>query len=218
VPRSKYTKVPGLSRPLKQITLRAFQFDNIARRELIGLLPLHFHRLGVPADIKQDAAESYGAPKLETMADLIVAYTEKLIEAYLTEVGLGDRTPTNPANVKAAMRKLRIALEPFVRGGIDEQTSSIISDGLDERLADREHEVGKLRLAPNERRRRDLLCQHIGVVMTMLASANQVTFETPKMLEFIATALDHAGIKHSYSKENPSRFATRVFPKVKDQT
>jgi hypothetical protein len=182
VPRSKYTKVPGLLRPIEQITLRAFEFDNIARRELIGLLPLHFHQLGVPADIKQDAAESRGVPKFETIAELIVAYTEKLIVAYLTEVGLGDRVPTNPANAKAAIRKVRIALEPFVRGGIDEETSSIIPHDLDKRLAGREHKVAKLRLGPYERRRRDLLCQHIGVVMTMIASAYQVTFETPKWL------------------------------------
>ena len=218
MPRSKYTKVPGPLRPIEQITLRAFQFDNIARRELIGLLPLHFHRLGVPEDIKQDAAESRGAPKLETMAELIVAYTEKLIVAYLTEVGLGDRTPTNPANVKAAIRKARIALEAFVRGAVDEETASIIPDDLDERVTARGHEVGKLRLAPYARRRRDLLCQHIGVVLTKIASANQVTFETPKMFEFIATALDYAGIEHSYSKENPSRFAARVFPKLKSST
>ena len=112
----------------------------------------------VPEDIKQDAAESRGAPKLETMAELIVAYTEKLIVAYLTEVGLGDRTPTNPANVKAAIRKARIALEAFVRGAVDEETASIIPDDLDERVTARGHEVGKLRLAPYARRRRDLLC------------------------------------------------------------
>ena len=212
MPRSKYTKVPGPLRPIEQITLRAFQFNNIARRELIGLLPLRFHQLGVPEDIKQDAAESRGAPKLETLADLIVAYTEKLIVAYLTENGLGDFTPPNPANVKAAIRKLREAFKPY-REGVDEETASIFPDDLDKWLESRHRDIAKLRLAPYERRRLDLLCRHIGVFLIKIASANQVTFEIPGMIKFITTALDYAGIEHSYSKANPSRFAARVFPK-----
>jgi hypothetical protein len=94
LPRSKYAKVPGPLRPIEQITLSAFQFDTIARRELIGLLPLQFHQLGVPEDIKQAAAESGGGPRLKTLAEYIVSYTQELVQAYLTEVRLGDRTPT----------------------------------------------------------------------------------------------------------------------------
>jgi len=216
LPRSKYTKVPGLLRPIEHFTPNAFQFDNFARRELIGLLPLRLHQLGVPEHIKQAAAESSGAPKLKTMAEFLVCYTQNLIGAYFTELELGDRTPTNPANVKAAIRKLRKALLPFVRGGLDEETASIIPDKFDKQLERREHEVEKLRSAPYKRRRLDLLCEHIGIGLTNIASANKVTFEMPRVVKFITTALDYAGIVYSYSKENPARFANRVFPKSKN--
>jgi len=105
VPRSKYTKVPGPLRPVEQIRLSTFQFHNIARRELIGLLPPQLHQLGVPEEIKRAAAKSRGAPKLKTIAELIFVDTEKLIRDYLTEKRFGGSTPTNPANVVAAIQK-----------------------------------------------------------------------------------------------------------------
>ena len=108
MPHSKYTKVPGPAPPIEQIKPSTFQFDDIARRKLLGLLPLRLHRLDVPEEV---AAELVGGPKLSTIAELIVVYTGELISAYLTEKGLSDRTPANPANVKTAIRKSRKALE-----------------------------------------------------------------------------------------------------------
>jgi hypothetical protein len=205
--------VPGPLPPIEQITPDAFQFDDIARRELMRLLPLSLHQLDVPEDIKQAASKSAGAPKLKTIAELILVDTEKLIRDYLTEKQFGGSTPTNPANVRAAIRKLRKALEPFVRGWVDKETASIIPDQLDKQLAHREHELTKLRLAPYKRRRLDQLCQSIGVLLREFTLANQVTFEISGMIKFITTALDYAGIEYSYSKGNPSRFFARVFPK-----
>jgi hypothetical protein len=219
LPRSKYTKVPGRFPPIEQIALNTFEFDDIARRGLIGLLPLQLRQLDLPENIKQAGAELPGAPKLKTLADVIVVDTENLIKRYLTlEKAVGDGTPFNPANVKAAIRKLRKALEPFVRGWVDEETASIVPNDLDERLARRERDVAKLRLAPYDRRRLDVLCQSIGVVLTEVALTYQVTFEIPDKAKFVVTALDYAGIEHSFSKENPSRFAARVFPKIKNST
>ena len=218
MPRSKYTKVPGRFPPIEQIAHSTFQFDDIARRELIGLLPLELRQLDIRENIKQAGAELPGAPKLKTLAELIIVDTENLIKTYLrVESVVGDCTPSNPANVKAAIRKLRKALEPFVRGWVDEETASIIPDDLDERLAQRERDVAKLRAVPYERRPLDLLCQSIGAV-TEIASEYQVTFEIPDRIKFVVTALDYAGIEHSFSKENPSRFAARVFPKIKNST
>ena len=199
----------GLERPLP-IWAAATDHETIERRKLIGLLPRRLHQLDVPEEV---AAELVGGPKLSTIAVLIVVYTEELIKAYLTEKGLSDRTPANPANVKAAIRKFRKALEPLDKGWVDDETASIIPDDLAERLARREREIEKLRLTFYQRRRLDLLCEHIGVGLTRIASANQVTFEISGMIEFITTALDYAGIEHSYSAQNPSRFAARVFPK-----
>ena len=44
----------------------------------------------------------------------------------------------------------------------------------------------------------------------------QVVFKERDKIKYIVTALDYAGIAHSFSKENPSRFAARVFPKTKN--
>ena len=201
MPRSKYTKAPGPLRPIERIVLEAFRFDDKARRELICLLPRQLQQLRVAENIKQ------------TLAELIVGYTESDINSFLTSAReLGDG-PYNPANVIAAIRKLRAALHPFVAGWVDHETADIIPGDLDDRLAGRERELTGKRLPPLKRRQLGLLCQTIGVYLNTFAAANQVVFEERDKLRFVATALDHAGIEHSYSTENSSRFAALVFPR-----
>jgi hypothetical protein len=213
MPRSKYTKAPGRLPPIAGIARNAFRFDGKARRELIGLLPLQLQQLRVPQNIKQQSAELPGAPQPETLADLIVAQTEESIQSYFTVRRLAIDTPANPANVRAAILKLQAALKPFVAGLVDAETAAIIPDDLDRRLADRQRELAGMRLPPAKRRNLVRLCRWIGVLLKQWASANQVSFEKRDSIRYIATALDHAGIDHSYSTENPSRFAALVFPK-----
>ena len=98
-------------------------------------------------------------------------------------------------------------------GWVDSETAAIIPGDIDERLANREREIARMRLPPSGRREFFLLCQTIGVFLKQFASANQVTFEERQAIRYVATALDHAGIEHSYSTENPSRFAALVFPR-----
>ena len=205
MPRSK---APGPF--LGRIARDAFRFDDQGRRELVALLPLRLQQLGVPENIKQEAAKLSGAPQLETLAELIVALTEDYIRSYLTVRDMR----VNPANVKAAIRKLRTALKPFVAGWVDNETATIIPDSLDRRLAERERELAGMRLPPAKRRYLGFLCQTIGVLLKKYASANQVAFEERDAIRYVATALDHAGIEHSYSTENPSRFIALVFPKA----
>ena len=213
MPPSKYTKAPGPFPPIERIVRDAFRFNGEARRELIGSLPLQLQQLGVPENFKQQVAALPNGPQLETLAELIVALTEDAIKTYLTGRRLIGGTPANPANVKAAIRKLRAALKPFVMGWVDSETAAIIPGDMDERLANREREIAGMRLPPSGRREFFLLCQTIGVFLKHFASANQVTFEERQAIRYVATALDHAGIEHSYSTENPSRFAALVFPR-----
>jgi hypothetical protein len=213
VPQSKYTKAPGSLPPIEQIARNAFRFDHQERRKLVALLPIRLQQLGVPEKFKQEAAKLSGTPQLETLAELIVALTEEHIGSYLTVRPLVGGAPVNPANVKAAIRKLLTALKPFVAGSVDNETATIIADNLDRRLADRERELAGMRLPPAKRRNLGFLCQNIGGLLKEFTSANQVAFEERDAIRYVATALDHAGIEHSYSTENPSRFAALVFPK-----
>jgi hypothetical protein len=215
VPRSKYTKAPGPLPPIEQIARDAFRFDDDARRELLGLLPVQLQQLRVPENIKQEAAKLPGTQKLETLAERVVAHTEERVSLYLTTLPLvtGQHPPTNSASVKAAIRRLRAALKPFAAGLVDDETAGIIPDDLDERLAARERELADMNLPPIKRRLFILLCQSIGVYLKQYASANQFSFEERDAIRYVATALDCAGIEHSYSTENPSRFAALVFPR-----
>jgi hypothetical protein len=213
VPRSKYAKAPGPLPPIERIAHDAFRFDDEVRRKLVALLPLQLQQLGVPENLKQEAAKLSGTPQLETLAELIVALTEERIRSYLTACPLIGDARVNPANVKAAIRKLRAALKPFVAGWMDSETATIIPDDLDRRLGDRERELAGMRLPPAKRRIFGELCQTIGVFLKTFASANRVAFEERDAIRYVATALDYAGIEHSYSTENPSRFAALVFPK-----
>jgi hypothetical protein len=155
-----------------------------------------------------------GTPQLETLAELIVAFTEELITSYLTARPLIGDARANPANSKAAIHKLRTALKPLVAGWADVETATIIPGSLDRQLADRERQLAGMRLPPAKRRHLGLLCQYIGVFLKEFASANQVAFEERDAIRYVAAALDNAGIEHSYSTENPSRFAALVFPRT----
>jgi len=165
----------------------------------------------VPENFKQEAAKLSGTPPLN-LAELIVGLTEELIRSYLTGCPLIGDARVNPAISKAAIRKLRTALKPFVAGSVDDETT-IIPDSLDRRLAERERELEGMRLPPAKRRHLGFLCQLIGVLLKEFASANKVAFEERDAIRYVVTALDYAGIEHSYSTENPSRFAALVFPK-----
>jgi hypothetical protein len=213
VPRSKYTKAPGPLPPIERIARDAFRFEDQERRELVALLPLRLQRLGVPESFKQETAKLAGTPQLETLAELVVTLTEEGIRSYLTVCPLIGDARVNPANVKAAIRKLRTALKPFVAGGVDDETATIIPDNLDRRLAERERELEEMRLPSAKRRHLGFLCQHIGGLLKEFASANKVALEERDAIRYVVTALDYAGIEHSYSTENPSRFAALVFPK-----
>src|SRR5262249_1449853 len=166
----------------------AFRFDAQERRELVALLPTGLQQLGVPEKLKQEAAKLSGSPQLETLAELIVALTEEGISSHLIVIG---ETGINPANVKAAIHKLRTALKPFVAGWVDDETASIIPDSLDRRLAERERELDAMRLPPAKRRQLGFLCQHIGGLLKKFASANEIAFEERDAIRYVVTALDY---------------------------
>ena len=209
MPRSK---APGPFPPIERISRRkVFQFDPVARREFLGLLPDRLRQIPVTEPIKQKALELH-AQQPTTLADLILLDTEKLISDHLkSENAIGSK-PISPAKVRTAIHKLRVALKPFVAGWVDDVTAELIPADLDERLASRELALDGKRILPSKQLL-DYLCQQIGALLTQIATEFELLFEEREKLKYVVAALDHAGIENSFSGGNPARFASRVFPK-----
>jgi hypothetical protein len=217
LPRRKYTKAPGPFPRIEQIKREVFQFDPVARRQLLGLLPDRLQQIPVPEPIKQKAVELH-AQQPKTLADLVLLDTEKLISDHLTsEKNAVGSKPITPAQVKGAIHKLRAALKPFVAGWVDDVTAELIPAELDERLASRELLLDGTRIVLSKQLL-NYLCQQIGDLLTQIATRFEVIFEDREKLKYVVAALDHAEIENSFSKENPARFAARVFPKLESST
>ena len=208
MPRSK---APGPFPRIDRIVFD-FRFDEIARRELKGLLPLEFQQADIPEEIKQLASKLPGTPKPKTIAELIILDTENLISSYRKAKNVIGSKPITPAQVRAAIRKLRDALKPFVEEWVDNETAALIPKELDKRLASRELALQNRHIAPGKQGI-DSLGEVIGNLLNRHATEFKVMFQERDKIKYIVMALDHAGIEHSFSKENPSRFAARVFPK-----
>ena len=97
-------------------------------------------------------------------------------------------------------------------GSVDDVTAELIPADLDKRLASRELALAGKRILPSKQLLY-YLCQQIGALLTQNATEFEVIFEEREKLRYVVAALDHAGIENSFSKENPARFASRVFPK-----
>jgi hypothetical protein len=211
MPRTKYTQPPGPFPPSQQIRREKFRFSSQERRALAGLLPDRMNKLTVPDDDRIKAARlSY---KLKTMADLVVYETEALIAAHLTAAKLskGARVPS-PANVGAAIRRLRTALNPFLHGWVDDKTASLIPARLDDRLAVRARELESMKVRSVKQRLLGIVCQSIAAIVRRYAKANKAHIEKRNVREFVAQALDFAGIEYPDPKSHPERLDKLILP------
>lgn len=203
MPRAKYTKPPGPLPAFEQIPRSKFHFRNDQWRKLTEMLPCRLASLGVPSDAPE---------KVKTIADWVVQATEHEIVAHLTAQPIISQASTNPANVRAAIRRLREALKPFVRGWVDNETADIIPADLDAKLAARDQEIAELRLASAQRRLLAMLCQRIEVWVRQFASANGETVSKQQMLRYIDATLNFARIEHPDFAKHRERLAKLVFP------
>src|SRR5262249_13330546 len=147
-----------------------------------------------------------------TIADAVVYETEGAIASHLTTVLLpSDRTP-KVANVRAAIRRLRKALEPFTRGWVDGETADIVPAALDAKLAARDQELTKLRSPSAQRRALAMLCQSIEVLVRQFASAKGERISKEDTLRYIDAALNFAQIEHPSLSKHRDRLAALVFP------
>ena len=208
MPRKKYTKPPGPLPAINQIEHSDFRFRNDQRRKLANLLPSVLADLKIPG-----APEAAALPQtVKTISDLAIQLTEDMIKIYLTTNRLISKSTMNPANVQAAIRRLRAALKPFVAGWVDTETAAIVPADLDEHLAAREQEIASFRLPPEQRRNLALACQIIAKWVKHEISLSGEAGEYD-ILPFIDAALSMAAIEHPDLKKHRDRLTELVFPK-----
>ena len=208
MPRAKYTRPPGPFPAIEQIKRAKFHFRIHQRRTLGELLPRKLLDLSVPPDAPPTLPE-----KVKTIADLVIQATEDAINSHLTVSSLTSEIPLNPANARAAIRRLRSALIPFVRGSLDEETANIVPGDLEAKLAVREREISELRLPSARQRALAMLCQVIGAVLIKSSSLSGEPISNEIMLRYVDAALNFARIKHPSIGKHRRRLAALVFPK-----
>jgi hypothetical protein len=208
VPRAKYRQPPGPYPPIEHIRHSTFHFRKDQHGKLIKLLPSKMAKLSAPPLAPSNPLPAH----VKSIADLLVWRTEGAINSHLTLSSLNSEHKANPANVRAAIRRLRTALKPFVRGWVDEKTAEIVPPDLDDRLAAREQEISKLRLSSARRRNLGLLCQTIEIAVRQWATANEVPVSEQEMLRYIDAALSFAKIDHPKIPKHRARLSALVFP------
>jgi len=216
VPRTQYTKPPGPFWRPDQIPRVHFRFTEQQQRALGDLLPARLHSLSVPDEYKDKATNAHHQPGLQTLADLLVSATESEITSYLTStpfISSKGAQPSNPANVRAAIRRLREHLKPFVHGWVDDKTADLIPDGLDDALAAREQELKSVKVTTSAGHRNlGVLCASIGVWIRNIADANDSKMRKRDVRKFVTTALDCAGINYPDPDSHPARLDKLIFP------
>jgi hypothetical protein len=208
VPRAKYIKPPGPFLSIEKIQRSKFQFRSDQWRKLTELLPSKLADLGVPPDTAIELPE-----KVKTIADWVILETENAIKSHQTTTRLDSGARMKPANVRAAIRRLREALKPFVQGWVDSETADIVPVDLDARLAARDEEIAELRLPPARQRSLAMLCRWIENCVRQFASANGETVSEQEMLRYVDASLNFAGINHPNISKHRDRLAALVFPK-----
>ena len=172
------------------------------------MLPAKLNDLAVPP------THSGTLPKnVKTIADLIICTTEEAISSHRTTASLNSEARINPANVQTAIRRLREALKPYVRGWVDSETANIVPAALDTKLAARAEVIAKMRLPSAPLRALTMLCHLIELSVSQWATANGETVREKEMLRYINSALTFASIKHPNITKHRDRLAALVFPK-----
>src|SRR5262249_27791874 len=155
------------------------------------------------------AANRAHAPKrtLKMIADAVIHETEGAISSHLAARSLSSehRMPT-PANVRAAIRHLRKALEPFARGWVDTVTADLIPDNFDDLLAVREQELIGLKASS----KLAMLCQLIGNVVKKSISAYDETISDQDIARYVDAALACGGVKHPDFAKHRDRLASLI--------
>jgi hypothetical protein len=222
VPYSEQVRPPGPFTPAARVKLAGFSFETEGRRQLSELLTKASPALGLtcspPIATNADALAAAGLPIPDTPAQWITAATEMQIRLLLSaQKADPNAAPGNPANNRAAIRRLRRTLKPFVAGWVDPKTAEIRDWGaIDADLAQREAELAAIkRPAPYERRELQYNLRVIADSAAKHALMAGVALPDDTILRFIHAALSLANIKLPHPDERPARLRNLVFGEVR---
>jgi hypothetical protein len=213
LPREKYTRPPGPFARFDQIKRVEFRFSTAQWRKLTNLLPSQFGELTAPSAPFDMLTIHAPQRELKTIADVVIHETEGAIASFKTVESLaGPENTVTPARVRAAIRRLRNALEPFTRGWVDVETTKIVPHELADALVRREQELEGGRQAGGERGNLLLACGSMRSVMNTWAFCNQVNISDMDLLRYVDAALSFGGIKHPDFLKHRGRLAALVLP------
>jgi hypothetical protein len=154
------------------------------------------------------------------MADFAIDGAEGAIGSHLVISSLQVRgtTPTTPATVRAAIRKLRNALKPFIRDWVDTETVELLARMVDlaafnDALILREKELLGRRVASERHRLWQILCSLVGAAARQAAEMAGIPLNDREVLRFVDQALSDADIPHPSAINRPGRLTKLVFPK-----
>ena len=218
MPRSKWERPPGPLTTAPDVALVDFLFDADERHRLAELLAAASPRLNgpcAPPVLAQAASlKAAGMPVPETPAEWIIAAAEQQLRLLLSaqEVDLAA-APANPANYRAAIRRLRHALKPFTAGWADPKTAGLADwPAIDETLAARDKELEEIkRPAPYRKRELEYNCRLIATAAWWHAQQAGADLPEETILRFVHAALEAAGIDVPHPDDHRARLRRLVF-------
>jgi hypothetical protein len=217
MPRSEGHAPPGPFTDAARVARVDFRFDVDGRRQLFELLERASPELSRPCapPVLENAAAltAAGLPVPKTPAGWIVAMAEEQIRLLRSAQNADTKAaPGNPANYRAAIRRLRQRLKPFVLGWVDPKTAEIANwQSIDGALAEREAQLaGRKRSAPYSYRELQHNSHLIIRGTRELARIYGVSIDDDVLLRFIVNVLDLAEIEHPDPAEHPGRLRTMV--------
>ena len=217
MPASKKTLVPGPFTPAGDIKRADFRFDDVAVRELRVLLPTGLHQPAPSPPTEQAAAIAAAkVPMPETYLDWIMMMTREQVLLLVSSWDDDTRSRAaagSPATYRAAIRKLRHALRPFVDGSMDAATCRAVDWHAIDRVLDQRDVVLALepRVRTQDRARNDAVGR-IARGVQEWASRASVVVDERTVMRFVHRAFSAAGINLPDPDEHADRLRKLVFP------
>jgi hypothetical protein len=218
MPYSERERPPGPFTDAAHVRRVPFRFDDEARRQLSELLAKASPELTRPcAPPSPEYAAAFadaGLPVPKTPAEWIIGATEQQIRLLLSAREADPKAaPGNPANYRAAIRRLRQAMKPFVLGWVDLKTAEIADwRAIDAALVEREAELAAIkRPIPYQRRELNIICPRIAVAALGGALNVGVELSDDRILRFVHAAMSMAAIELPHPDEHRGRLRELVF-------
>jgi hypothetical protein len=218
MPRSEWERSPGPFTAADRVVRVDFCFGGEGWRQLLDLLVKASPELNHPCapPSPENAAELAAAGRFVpcTPAERIIAAAEEQARLLLSARKADPKAvPGNPANYRAAIRRLVQALKPFVSGSIDAKTTEIADWGaIEAALIKRDAELTAIkRPTPYQRRELQHNCGLIADATKEHARSAGVELSEDTVLSFVHAAIYLADIELPDPKHHLDRLRKLVF-------